>query len=77
MVSATSPKVSRVIACAPKNQRVLIEGINHLGVDEMAMAWLDSIDSRWYYAPQGGLVEWAPTHWQPIPASVRGVTVSE
>lgn len=27
MVSATSPKVSRVIACAPKNQRVLIEGI--------------------------------------------------
>lgn len=71
MVNDTDVSAGRTIASAPKNQRVLIEGINHLGADEMAMAWLDRIDSRWYYAPQGGLVQWSPTHWQPIPASVR------
>lgn len=52
---------------APKNQRVLIYGTNHLGADECAMAWLDRIDSKWYYAPQGGLVQWTPDYWNPIP----------
>lgn len=72
MVKATRTGRGGPIASAPKNERVLIEGINHHGADEMVMAWLDRIDSRWYYAPQGGLVEWSPTHWQPLPASVRG-----
>ncbi len=76
MVSSTTPNGERTIASAPQNERVLIEGINHFGADEMAMAWLDRIDNRWYYAPQGGLVEWSPTHWQPLPASVRAVAAT-
>lgn len=56
---------------APQNQRVLIQGYNHVGADEMAMAWLDRIDNRWYYAPQGGLVQWTPTHWREIPEGVQ------
>ena len=72
MVSTVPPAGSgtnerHAIDTAPTNQRVLIEGRNHVDADEMAMAWLDRIDNRWYYAPQGGLVQWNPTHWRKIP----------
>lgn len=51
----------------PKNTRVLVYGTNHQGAEECAMAWLDRIDKQWYYAPQGGLLPWNPTYWNPIP----------
>lgn len=73
MVNPNESNGWRAIDSAPKNERVLIEGCNHLDADEMAMAWLDRIDNRWYYAPQGGMVEWTPTYWRPIPAGrVKG-----
>lgn len=54
------------IETAPHNERVLIQA-NNESTDEIAMGWWDIGDNRWYYAPQGGLVQWTPTHWQPIP----------
>jgi len=39
--------------------------------DESAMVWKDRSNGKFYYAPQGGIVEWTPTHWhdlQPNPA---------
>ena len=50
------------IATAPSNYRVLI--YNHR---EMAMAWKDRIDGKWYYSPQGGLVQFEPEVWCNIP----------
>lgn len=55
------------IETAPKNQRVIIQA-NHDATDECAMGWWDEIDGNWYYSPQGHIVQWKPTHWQPIPA---------
>lgn len=52
----------RPIDSAPTNQRVLI-----YGADEMAMAWLDLGDRQWYYAPQGGLVQFEPVLWREVP----------
>ena len=56
------------IESAPTNQRVLIQANNET-TDECAMGWFDLIAQKWFYAPQGGLVLWTPTHWQPILAS--------
>lgn len=77
MVSAAHLNPWRSIDCAPTNQRVLIEGRNHLGADEMAMAWLDRIDQRWYYAPQGGLVQWSPIFWQSLPQGAKGPIITQ
>ena len=57
----------RPIAEAPKNKRLLIFGKMPAGHDEMAMAWWDMIDERWYYAPQGGFVQFEPTIWCEVP----------
>ena len=57
----------RPIAEAKKNRRLLIFGKMPAGHDEMAMAWWDAIDERWYYAPQGGLVQFEPTSWCAVP----------
>lgn len=54
------------IGTCPHNQRVLIQN-NASPDDEIAMAWLDRMDDVFYYAPQGGIVYWKPTHWMPIP----------
>ena len=56
------------IATAPHNKRVFIYGRHPEGHDQGAMGWFDLIDRRWYYAPQGGLVDnWTPEWWMPIP----------
>jgi len=54
------------IETAPHNKRILIQS-NTASCNEMAMAWWDRSDDKLYYAPQGGLVQWKPTHWMPIP----------
>ena len=62
---------------APHNLRVLIYGTNHLGADECAMAWRDRIDNKWYYAPQGSLVQWKPDTWTDIPKPKEVQTTNE
>lgn len=53
----------------PRNTRLIVEGVHAAGHDECAMAWLDRADERWYYAPQGGRIEWTVKRWQHIPAA--------
>lgn len=50
------------VESAPTNTRLLVAGD-----DEMAMGWLDRIDNRWYYAPQGGWITWEITQWMHPP----------
>ena len=50
------------IESAPLNKRVLV-----YMDDEMAMGWKDVTNCKWYYAPNGGLINWEPTHWTNIP----------
>ena len=60
------------IETVPENKRVYVYGwhVNHSPpYDEEAMAWKDRMDGRWYYAPQGGLIDWTPTHWRNLHAA--------
>lgn len=58
----------QLIEDAPHNQRLIVSQDGKAPNDECAMAWLDRIDDQWYYAPQGGVLYWKPTHWMPLPA---------
>jgi hypothetical protein len=51
----------------PENHRLLVYGHMPAGHDEMAMAWKDRMDGRWYYAPQGGLVPFTVEQWTYVP----------
>jgi len=56
------------ITTAPHNKRIIVQKTSDdAGPDEIAMAWLDRIDGKFWYAPQGGQLTWVPTSWQPIP----------
>lgn len=61
----------RPIETAPYNRRILISESSAPPRDECAMAWLDIIDSTFYYSPQGGVVTWKPTWWMDIPETPR------
>lgn len=67
MVSEGNVTAFHSIDDAPNNYRVLVYGKAPEGHDEMAMAWRDRIDGRWYHAPNGGYVEFTPTLWCEIP----------
>jgi hypothetical protein len=55
------------IESAPTNERIIVSESSEPPRDEIAIAWLDIIDGKFFYAPQGGLLSWAPTHWMPLP----------
>lgn len=59
----------RDIATVPTNQRVYAYGWHTSAdpiYDEEAMVWKDRADGQFYYAPQGGIPDWTPTHWMPL-----------
>ncbi len=51
----------------PVNLRVLIFGHLPNGEQEIAMAWLSGVDRQWYYAPQGGKINFTPAWWCHVP----------
>ena len=55
------------IETAPHNQRIVLQQNGSPPNDEIAIAWWDRSDDQFYYAPQGGVVPWTPTHWRPLP----------
>lgn len=56
------------IETAPNNLRILVEkSIDANGPDEIAMAWLDRGDGKFWYSPQGGMLNWAPQRWRHLP----------
>ena len=49
------------IDTVPTNTRVFVYDAK---TDETAISWKDLIDGRFYYAPQGGILTFVPTHWR-------------
>ena len=70
----------RPISECPENRRVYVYGWHRdhePSYDEEAMAWKDQIDGKFYYAPQGGVIDWTPTHFAelmgaPLPPPPEG-----
>jgi hypothetical protein len=53
---------------APENRRLLVYGDHgNPEHDEMAMGWKDRLDGKWYYSPQGGLIDWRILWWMEVP----------
>jgi hypothetical protein len=61
----------QLIATAPYNQRIIVSEGSEPPCDEIAIVWLDRIDDTFYYAPQGGVLPWMPTHWMPLPEAPK------
>ena len=70
----------RPISECPENLRIYVYGWHRdhePPYDEEAMAWKDQIDGKFYYAPQGGVIDWTPTHFAelmgaPLPPPPEG-----